>query len=261
MPDITLLDPFAEPGMGTPIETTEYEPFAGQAHLRDFRGVVLASTTVDARNSGATTTLLPGLILGQITATLKFVHYSPTATDGSQVAQGYLLDGVNMLDNTGVAAEKIGRIVEWAVLVKNGSLGGLDAVARAQLKGFTFDDDWQGYKTQQYAKEVAKTADYTVTAADRGTMFTNTGAVGAVNFTLPTRAAGLEFAFKGVADQNITVTSAAGTDIVTFNNASASSVAYSTAGNKIGGMFRVTCNHAGTKWYVEAFGSNTVTVA
>lgn len=110
--------------------------------------------------------------------------------------------------------------------------------------------------------EVIKTTDYTVVAADNGKLFTNEGAAGAVNFTLPTVAAGYRFWFKSVADQNLTVTGAAGT-VIALNNAAATSVAFSTASQKIGGGFMVESNAAGTKWRVQTFsaGANTVTVA
>lgn len=258
---ITLVDPFAEPGMGTALITTEYEPFAGQAMLKDVIGIVIDSTAVDARST-PTTTLLRGLLLGQIGSTKKYKQYSATATDGSNVAIGYLEDSVNMLDSTGSAAEKMGRLTEWAIRVKSSQLGGLDAIARAQLSDrFIFDDDLAGY-FMEFFREIPKTADYTVLASDRGTMFTNTGAVGAVNFTLPTLAPGLKYGFRVVADQSVTVTSAAGDDIVAFNDASADSVAFSTGGAKVGGVFIVQSNAAGTKWYVDvrSAGANTVTV-
>ena len=113
-----------------------------------------------------------------------------------------------------------------------------------------------------YANEIAKTADYTVKVAESGTLFTNTGATGAVIFTLPARQSLLAYGFLVVADQNLTVVSAAGDDIVVFNDASADSVAFSTSSEKIGGQFFVWCNQAGTKWYVInlSAGANTVTV-
>jgi hypothetical protein len=47
-----------------------------------------------------------------------------------------------------------------------------------------------------------KTADYTVTIADNGKTFTNTGAAGAVTFAMPAAVAGLKYRFRvGVAQQ------------------------------------------------------------
>jgi hypothetical protein len=55
----------------------------------------------------------------------------------------------------------------------------------------------------------AKTADYTVLNTEKKTLFTNTGATGTVNFTLPTAAAGLHYKFYCNAAQSIRVTAGA----------------------------------------------------
>lgn len=107
-------------------------------------------------------------------------------------------------------------------------------------------------------KIAAKTANYTVVAADCGTLFTNTGATGAVTFTLPAETnTGLWFEFMVTAGQNVTVTAAAG-KLVAFNNAAATSITYSTAGELIGSGVRVACD--GTKWIaMPILGSETAT--
>jgi hypothetical protein len=106
-----------------------------------------------------------------------------------------------------------------------------------------------------YRRIVAKTADYTVSPAksDRShTRFTNRGASGAVNFTLPTLGSGqfigLEYQFQGVADQTITVTAASG-KAVCFNNAAATSLACSTSGQKIGALIVAVWD--GTSWHLS----------
>lgn len=106
---------------------------------------------------------------------------------------------------------------------------------------------------------VAKTADYTiVTGTDpSGTLFTNRGAVGAVNFTLPAPTpaiAGTYYEFLGVADQSILVKTATVDTLIGLNDVAADSVAMSTAGLKIGGHMRVVCD--GTQWaaYGDAVG-------
>lgn len=113
--------------------------------------------------------------------------------------------------------------------------------------------------------ESAKTADYTVTAADTGTRFTNAGASGAVVFTLPTKAAGLTYEFYAVANQAITVASASSSDdIVGWKDAACDSIAFSTANKIIGAGVRVTCNTDATLWYCQPFTWNDgtdVTVA
>jgi hypothetical protein len=104
---------------------------------------------------------------------------------------------------------------------------------------------------------VAKTANYQIVsplanaAGDAcGTCFTTRGAAGAVTFTLPAitgNMSGLWYEFRTVAGQNTTVAGAAGT-VVTFNNAAATSVTTSTAGQLIGAHFRAVCD--GTSWHV-----------
>jgi hypothetical protein len=51
----------------------------------------------------------------------------------------------------------------------------------------------------------AKTADYTVTTADNGSIFTNTGASGAVVFSLPAATVGLHYKFGVGAAQALRV--------------------------------------------------------
>ena len=108
--------------------------------------------------------------------------------------------------------------------------------------------------------ESAKTADYAVTAADTGTIFTNAGASGAVVFTLPTKAAGLTYEFRAVANQAITVASASSSDdIVGWKDAACDSIALSTANKIIGAGVRVTCNADATLWYCQPFTWNDAT--
>lgn len=96
----------------------------------------------------------------------------------------------------------------------------------------------------------AKTTDYTLTAADSGGMFTTTGAAGAVNFTLPAVATstGYEYTFINTVDQNMTITAPANT-LVAFNNVTATSIAFSTVGEKVGAAVRVVCD--GAKWIAQ----------
>ena len=109
--------------------------------------------------------------------------------------------------------------------------------------------------------EVPKTASYTVLPSDNGTRFTNTGASGAVTFTLPKLAPGYVFEFLVAANQNVTITSNEGSNIMTSNNASASSLAFSSAGDLIGGFVRLETNIAGTKWYVKVLCKNAFTIS
>ncbi len=117
--------------------------------------------------------------------------------------------------------------------------------------------------TMGLRKISAKTAAYTVTLADNGTLFTNTGAGGGVTFTLPAVAggAGYWFDFFLTADQTITITAPAG-KLMAYNNAAATSIAFSTASEKIGGG--VTIVGDGSFWYAIVhlgFESQTIVIS
>lgn len=257
------------PGLGAAVETFEqawsWGPFGSLIWTPGY----IDSGALDPTNT-PTTNLRPGLVMGIISSTGVWTNYSPTATDGSQIAQGVLPIGLTMLDlltNSG-QAKTFGIVVGGRVQASK--LLGLDFQARAQLSPrFIFDDFTTNLQASNggyrfpWINFVSKTADYTVVSTDNYTLFDNVGAAGAVVFTLPTLANGLFYGFRVQADQSVTVTSAEGTNVVAFNNASATSVAFSSGGAKIGGMVYVYANPGATKWIVEnhSAGANTVTVA
>ena len=111
--------------------------------------------------------------------------------------------------------------------------------------------------------EIAKTGNYTILLRDNGTLFTNAGATGSVTFTLPAIGANLRFGFFAVAGQNLEVASNEGSNIVTFNNAAASNLTFSTAGQLIGGGLILQSNLAATLWFSfnMSSGANTISVA
>jgi len=95
-------------------------------------------------------------------------------------------------------------------------------------------DTFQGLGRPIIQRPTAKTADYGLTQADIGGIFTNRGAGGAVNFTLPAPAAALNGAYYDffvVADQSVTLTAPSG-KLVVFNNAAATSAALSTSSQR-----------------------------
>lgn len=249
-------------GMGALTGTYEAAPTWLRHPLLLWGQGIVASSAVDPTNS-PTTTLRPGLILGQVTATQQWVNYSPTATDGSQVAQAILGVGLPMLN----PFDSLPQTKVWGIIIggplQAAQLIGLDNQARAQMAWrFIFDDNYLGNGLFPVQKFVTKVADYTVTAADNLTFFDNFGATGAVNFTLPTLANGLCYNFRCRADQSLTVTSAAGDDMEAFNDLTADSVAFSTGSAKVGGEFQIFSNPASNRWLVRTLsaGANTVTV-
>lgn len=131
----------------------------------------------------------------------------------------------------------------------NGSAPGLDAYNRIPELAMTM-------------QTVAKAASYTLLPEDSGKIFTTTGATGAVTFTLPAVTnTGFVAWFCNTVDQNMTVASAEGDNVVAVNDAAADSIAFSTASNKIGGAVMVVSN--GTLWlpFVSAMLGAVPTIA
>ena len=254
------------PGTGTTVETYESAPTWARHSMLLWAPGQISSGILDPTNT-PTTTIRPGLVLGIITSNGSWTNYSPTATDGSQVAQGVLGVGLPMLDPfTNLTQAKV-----WGIIVggpvQAAKLIGLDLQARADMTPYFRFDDFatvpQGGFRFPWSNFVSKTAAYQVLAGDNFTLFDNVGAGGSVTFTLPAIANGYDFGFQVIADQTIVVASSEGANMIALNNAVANSVAFSTGGQKIGGRVRIFSNAAGTKWYVEnqSAGSNTITVA
>jgi hypothetical protein len=248
------------PGMGTPAESTERRFLSGQIDSWFIKGAILDSTTVDSRSS-TTSDLQEGLVLGKITSTGKLVHYDPAATDGSQQAVALLFHALSTLNAAGVAADKQARVVFFAQDVKAAQCSTLDLLARRHFAGrITFDDDSWINNDAGFRAVMVKTTDYTVLAADNNKTFSTRGASGAVNFTLPTLARGLRYRFFNEADQNMTITSATADTIVGPNDLALDSVAFSTAGDKIGACIEVWANDNASKWHFAKLCSNAATL-
>lgn len=235
--------------------------------------VVLDGTTRDAGNTGYTTSLRPGLLLGKITATGKFKQWNPAATDGTQFIAGVLLHSLYMQRNNADQDRFVGYVLFGGQVKVNGlviatetaaGIVGTDAeyAVRSQMKhGFRFDDDPIGYSVSGAKGFQVKTADYTVLEADAGTAFITTGAVGAVNFTLPVEPKqDLAFWFHNAADQTMTITSGTADQMIVFNDLAADSISLATLAEKIGGSFKVV--GTGTAWLVipALWEAQTVTV-
>lgn len=248
------------PGVTAPITTTETEYAWGPAGPAYVTGVTIAAAAVDAGNT-PTTTLRKGLILGKVTASGKYKQYDPTATDGTQFPVGILDQTVSLADyrSPGSTVDK-NVMMRYSGLAKVGSLYGFDELARGILSPRFLWDDLR-LEMPSFDVVVAKTADYTVVAADNGTLFTTLGAAGAVVFTLPALARGYRFRFFNEVNQNMTVTAPSG-KLVAFNNAAATSIAFSTASNKIGAGVEIVSNSDASKYLCLPFGSGaTATIS
>jgi hypothetical protein len=123
-------------------------------------------------------------------------------------------------------------------------------IIRAQLFPRFQTSDWHwGNSFGGWRNVVARTSNYTVKESDNGTLFTNRGASGGVNFTLPAVSKrGLRYGFFVVADQDVTITAGTADTLIVFNDAAADSIAVTGSGNRVGAFFEVIGD--GTGWLV-----------
>lgn len=244
------------PGLTTARETYENEFRWGS----QFQGVIAnALISGAARDSGNSPTyeLRPGLLLGQIISTGKYTNYSPTATDGSEVASAVLLEAIRMQDFEGNSVDKFYGVLVGGP-VKASKILNLDLNARQQMDKFIFDDIFniQGNHWFPWKRFQNKTANYSIVAADNFTMFDNAGAGGTVVLTLPAIAAGYMFGLRCEAAQVLRFTSNEGSNVI-----GTSATQTSVSVTAIGGVIWIYSNVAGTKWIVEQHGTQTITAA
>ena len=244
------------PGLTTSRETYENEFRWGSQYQGVFTNGLIDGATRDSGNS-PTYELRPGLLLGQVTSTGKWTDYDKTASDGSEVAAGVLIEALRMQDFQGSDVDKF-----YAVLcggpVQQSKLLNFDAMARQQMDKFIFDDIGQmmGGHWFPWKRFVTKTAAYSIVAADNYTLFDNTGAAGTVVLTLPAIANGYFFGLRASAAQIIRFTSNEGGNVIGTGLTDTS-----VSVTAIGGLMAIYSNPAGTKWIVEQRGTQSITVA
>ncbi len=255
---MSLVNQNYAPGMGDTIETIENTFLTGRLELVERGADYLDSTSVDA-GSSPTTLIRGGMILGRVTATRLLKPYSPSATDGTQIPICILLNSVNVFDARSGANIKTSCSVVWSGRLLSANLINLDENARRLLgTRFSFDD---GRSTVSFpVAVVAKSASYTVTEADSGTLFTTTGASAAVTFTLPAPKKGLQYRFFSKANQNMVVAGPANS-LVALNNLNATSITFSTANQLIGACVHIEADETGAKYLVQPMGPATGTIA
>lgn len=249
------------PGVGTQQDAEDTQVWWAGRHGQDLiatKKITLDSTAADSGNTPPTT-LRGGNVMALVDSTGKALTYDPDANDGRQIAMGILEKHQSMLVD-GAAADRFTQMLVHGFL-KQGELVGLDPRAKQQLAGrFVFDRDLNAsLGVLMHPRGVyRKAANYAVTAADNGLLFLATAAV---SFTLPTKENGLAFRFFQTANADLTI--AGSGDIIHKNNAAASSVAFSTAGQKIGSHALVECVYVNTDtlaWIVSNLGDTTATV-
>lgn len=244
------------PGITTSRETYEAEFRWGSQFQGVFANGLIDGNTVDIGNS-PTYELRPGLLLAQLPATGKYVNYSKTATDGSEVASAVLIEALRMQSFEGVATDRFYALLVGGP-VQASKILNLDLHARQQMDKFIFDDIFnvQGNHWFPWKRFQTKTANYSIVANDNFTMFDNAGAGGTVVLTLPAIANGYMFGCRCEAAQVLRFTSNEGSNLI-----GTSTTQTSVSVTAIGGVIWVYSNAAGTKWIVEQHGTQTITAA
>lgn len=243
------------PGLTTSRETYESEFRWGSQFQGVFVNGLISGSTIDAGNS-PTYELRPGLLLGQQYSTGKYLQYSPSATDGTEVAAAILIEALRTQNFDGTYADRFYALLVGGP-VQASKIIGLDLQARQCMDKFIFDDigGIPGNHWFQYKRFQTKTANYTIVSTDNYSHFDNLGAAGEVDITLPPIANGYQFTFRALASQTFKAISNEGGNLIgtTLTQTSASVAA-------IGGGFTVYSNAAGTKWIVENVSATTQTV-
>lgn len=247
------------PGLTTSRETYENEFRWSHPNQGVFANGLISGAARDSGNS-PTYELRKGLLLGQVISTGMYKQYSPTATDGSEVASGILLESFRVQDFEGNNKDIMYAVLVGGPVIASKILN-LDLMARSQMDKFMFDDSsglgqMQGNHYFPWKRFQTKVANYSIVASDNFTLFDNTGAVGAVVLTLPAIAPGYYFGAQASAAQVIRFTSNEGSNVIgtTLTQSSVSVTA-------IGGLIAIYSNPAGTKWVVEQRGTQTITAS
>ena len=257
---------FGLPGVQSALETVENVFWWGRWEHQLYIGAVIEGDSRDGGNTGYTEILRPGLLMGKKDTGDKWMPWDDTpavADAGIEKCLGVLSYAQKMTRLGSDADRYVGWImVGGAVKARNllvpGSANhGLSGnanehIIRAQMHPrFTFDDKLVGSPMGGWRAITAKTASYTVTEADNGTLFTTTGSTDDVVFTLPDAAEkGLWYGFYSSStvdeDTSMTVTAGTADTMIGLNNDVADGLAFSTTNEKIGGMIEVIGD--GNKW-------------
>lgn len=183
----------------------------------------------------------PAINLGDVTTGF----YRPASN-----AVGVTVAGVNTVrleGNNGILI----RSDYWLAYAADTSFGSPDIrLRRTAASQFLIDNGGSGVSGLLHGRVVtARTADLMVTAAASNTFYTNTGASGTVNFTLPTAAAGLTYTFYIDAAQTLTIIAGASTTI--RSGSSVTTTAGNVTANTQGNLIRIVATST-TQWVAES---------
>jgi hypothetical protein len=151
------------PGMGQPAYTVEHDImgmiYGPPHHCVFLTHAIIDGASRDAGNTADTTTLRPGLIMAQVTATQKWKPYVTGQSDGTEIPAGILtilglntqMDGANT-DRFLATIMIKGNVNPEALCIAASSSYGVDkatashiVVRQAFLYNFMFSDDFMNY--------------------------------------------------------------------------------------------------------------------
>ena len=209
-----------------------------------------------------------------LTSAITWHDNDPVTVSGYETARGVLLDDeVKLYDDWAPTTyvDRTAQVLVAGTVDQDKVLGDLAGILEDPdsfffLRDVIFDDYQLGVDTMPvpfglfgFQKYRYVTTDYTVVAADNGTLFIATGAA---TFTLPTKAAGLAFGFLQISDNNMIVASAGSADdIVTDGDLGADTITYSTSSHKIGSALAVMVAPNLLKWLTFSLNETTQTIA
>jgi hypothetical protein len=267
---------FQVPGIESALKTVDNIFYFGRYEDQVWTQGIIDDTARDAGNT-VTTVLRPGLMLGQIAATGKLKEWNPTGTDGSQYIYGILGVAIEVSANGTDTDRYVGQImyaghVKSARVIEPGQatlgLSGEDwqFAIMSQTQGrIRFDDylHWDAMpqvKTRLLAVADTAGAGITLTGADVGKLIVTRGSA-AQAVTLPDPKVGYQFEILSTTDQNLTILTASGSNVILVNDLAGDGVVFSTAANKIGARARFTAINipSGVFYVVTNTGGTTMT--
>lgn len=216
----------AFPGIESVLETVQNQYWWGRQEQQTFLPATISGAARDAGNT-VTDVLRGGLLLGRVTATGLYKEWNPTGTDGSEVIVAILTAPLKMLD-AGSSTDRYtyvqvaGNLYSDRLLIPGEADEGIVGHAQEfnilnQLldRRFMLDKHIQyGNPSNfrpKYLTAAQITADaVTVTTADHGRTFLQTGADATTTYTLPAAQVGLMYRFVANIAQTITLALASG---------------------------------------------------